>query len=608
MAIVGDLALTCARLIWEGRDAPDRPPEMADQDFERRRMNTPSFVDQLDEMEERCRAMPELYPELEALWDHLVSEMPSTQVLVERNRFRLRNLPHMRQRRPRLLIGLINDGGYPNFQTLPLLRFADVVTLTTQAEQQAHADRLHLNLLGTPLPEVMRALPEGFTPDFYIDPQICGASFPPLGLEDMPCVTIAGFCHHFRALHLHNTGYLYDVIAPLSPLFSRLIAPMLPERVVVDTPFGANWGSFEHIARLICFGESQSELYGDYRNLCVALARRFQAAHGDRYNIVFTSNLSKMDYFSHLARAKICLNAVGLHGPYNYRNLEAVNHGAVVMQIESHYEVGEQPLAEFFVPDEEVVLFNADDFEAKALDLLESEADRSRIAAAAQARAARDYTYQAVYSGLMSKAMEAVQARGTLPRCAPGESQLRRALSLFHADDADKRLAGFLAALGDVPSMGASEYSLILAFHDVLSLAPDHLRKAVAERYGFPVGAAPSPRAVFARIAAPGPVDRWNLLIQTWVASGELDLEGARDVLEALARTPGGLKAERSFVAFPAALETRLGRPWEKLKLHHLCSRFLHSGASDAQKDAIFVDCMRDLVDLIDTSASTEVA
>ena len=108
--------------------------------------------------------------ELENKWLLLVedSSYSDWQILIEYNRFRLRNLTKLSKSRPAVLIGAINDGYFPNFHTIELLRLADVVSLTTQRDEHVSIDRIKYSLLNDTIQSVITKLPKGFRPLFLL--------------------------------------------------------------------------------------------------------------------------------------------------------------------------------------------------------------------------------------------------------------------------------------------------------------------------------------------------------------------------------------------------------------------------------------------------------
>jgi hypothetical protein len=107
-------------------------------------------------------------------------------LLVAYNRFRLRHASRLRHRRPKVLVGYVNDALFPNFHTIPLLRVADVVSLTTGQERLPTIDRVSYDPATERLGDVLSRLPEGFAPDLFWDNQVEHRHVIPLGLEAAP--------------------------------------------------------------------------------------------------------------------------------------------------------------------------------------------------------------------------------------------------------------------------------------------------------------------------------------------------------------------------------------------------------------------------------------
>ena len=104
--------------------------------------------------------------ELEKRWFDLIDDCEGSdwKVLVLHNRFRVRNLQNLETQRPHILIGAVNDASFPNFHTVELLWIADVVSLTTQPEDDQTIERISYSLVNDSFDSIVGRLPEGFKP------------------------------------------------------------------------------------------------------------------------------------------------------------------------------------------------------------------------------------------------------------------------------------------------------------------------------------------------------------------------------------------------------------------------------------------------------------
>lgn len=326
--------------------------------------------------------------------------------LLYRNHFRTKHAANLKVKRPRILLGLINYDIYPNFQSIGLLLYADLVSLSMPNLVDGRADRLAFDISVDDLSEAVQRLPAGFAPDYYFDPQACGASITPLGLELLPFPSVAGICHTFRGLHCEYLATLFDVVAPVSSAFVPLYQAFIDNKTVLNLPFGANWGSFHYstgqyniakdIDLLVSFGESPRAEYGGWRDLAIQLARGFAEQYANQYKVVFVSGVSHQEYSQLLARSKIGLNVVGFNGPYNYRSCELMNHQVALLQLDVDFGLPQMQMADYFVPGQEFIACDVSNFAETLLSYLQQPALITKIAAAGRARLEREYSYEAI--------------------------------------------------------------------------------------------------------------------------------------------------------------------------------------------------------------------
>ncbi len=332
--------------------------------------------------------------------------------LLYRNHFRTKHAAKLKVKRPRILLGLINYDVYPNFQSIGLLIYADLVSLSMPHLVQGRADRLAFDVSSDDLAEVVRLLPAGFAPDYYFDPQACGACIAPKGLERLPFPSVAGICHTFRGLHCEYLAKLFDVVAPVSSAFVALYQSFMADKTVLNLPFGANWGSFHYstgqynltkdIDLIVSFAPSPRAEYCGWRDVAIQQARHFAELYANQYKVVFVSGVSHQEYSQLLARSKIGLNVVGLNGPYNYRSCELMNHQVALLQLDVDFGLPEMQMADYFVPGQEYIACDVSNFSDVLLSYLQQPALIAKIAAAGRARLEREYSYEAIQRQLGS--------------------------------------------------------------------------------------------------------------------------------------------------------------------------------------------------------------
>ena len=390
------------------------------------------------------------------LYDRLVEAAPRHGgALAARNRFRLAHPDCVSQDRPKVLIGGMNDGGMPNFHTIPLLRVADVVSLTLGPDE-GRIDRLHYDIFADRLSDLLTRLPAGFSPDLFYDNQVMGAHPIPAGLEEAPFPTVGGLCHLFIGTRTPRVAELFDVLLPLSTPFAEGLARQTG-KVVLDLPFGLNWGSFHEMIGpaahkdidLSCTLGPALGLGGHSpaRHLLHEFMLDFATRHADRYRIEVTSGLSKAAYFDVLSRSRISLNATNFHGPYNYRTCEVMNAGALCVHVEDPgYFAVETRITDYFEADREIVSCALDELESTLLEWLEAPEQVQQVAAAGAARLERDYAYDSLYRRLFDEV--AALEIDPSSRVSPARAYFALGANYWYGGRDDQLLLSALSIMG----------------------------------------------------------------------------------------------------------------------------------------------------------------
>ena len=330
-----------------------------------------------------------LEEELEKILSEDLSHSDKRAWLLCRNAFRVKYANAMKIKRPKIFVGLISYDFYPNFQIVPLLYFADIISLCFPKFYDGRIDRISFDPGNEGFSDLLKKIPLQFEPDYYWDPQICGNSMPPYGLQDAPFPTVGGLCHTFRGHNMEALANYYDYVTPLSTPFSKLLRSSQVTAKVIDVPVGGNWGSFNYtidpaleedrdIDLVINFSASINPEYLDYRKHVHELCENFEKRYGQEFTIIFEHNVDKAQYLETMKRAKVVVNACSYNGPYNYRTFEVINSGAVLMQCKTQYAVS-QDLNDYLIPDLHYVEFDESDFELKLLKLLKNEEKRKLI-------------------------------------------------------------------------------------------------------------------------------------------------------------------------------------------------------------------------------------
>ena len=350
------------------------------------------------------------FKELEGKWLELwTNEKDLTRdILVEYNKFRLRNLYRTKIKRPAVLLGFINDSHFPNFQTFGLLKVADVISLCCKGKSKEKdvkkddsIDRVEFDLIQDDIHSIQKKLPKGFTPTLYWDAQAVHGHVHPRGLRTAPFPTFAAVCHVHYGAAAKTICELFDYVIPVGECFNQSLS--YGSAKVINLPFGMNWASFDtgrnndtmgrDVDISITFGPSKDPVYGGLRSKVIDALEHFQNQH-ENITISIQSSLEKSQYFEVLRRSKIAINVVGINGPYNYRTCEIINSGAMLFQV-NHTEAGiDLNTEESFLDGEDFISFTFDNLEDQLIHYLNDDQKRNDIVNSAIQKLEDSYTYE----------------------------------------------------------------------------------------------------------------------------------------------------------------------------------------------------------------------
>jgi hypothetical protein len=351
--------------------------------------------------------------ELEFEWEELVesSEGDEWQLLVEYNRFRLRNLPRLQRSRPAVLLGFVNNSHFPNMHTMDLLKIADVVSLTNLDVQDQEIDRLHYSLTTDTIDSLVSRLPSGFEPTFYWDSQAVHGHPHPVGLSNAPFPTIASICHVQHSAAARRLVDVFDYIIPVGRCFDKFFEGGKAE--ILKMPFGLNWASMHHLFSSepklrdidvsLTFSPVDASVYGGLRKEVVKKIEELERRWKNKFRIVARWGLNKNDYFDLLQRSKISVNVVGFNGPYNYRSCEILNSGALLFQANVTSHGVECNHEELFRDGEHFISFSIEDLEENLLELLTDEDRLTKIAENGKAFLESTYSYEKLFKQLIAR-------------------------------------------------------------------------------------------------------------------------------------------------------------------------------------------------------------
>jgi len=374
---------------------------------------TVDLIGILEEEEKRVRGKSHLH-ELEHRWRNAMVNLSSEDefhFLVHHNRFRLRNISSLKEKRPRILLGYINNSRFPNFQTVEILKVADIVSLTLNKPSSSEIDRVWYDLVTEDINSILKRLPKGFTPTFFWDMQAAHAHVHPRGLSCAPFPSVASICHVQQGPAIKTICQMFDFVLPVGKVFSSAVS--YGKASVLDLPFGFNWASFHRSFKKsersrdvdisVTFSTSTNPAYHGLRNRVTSLVSDLQKKWAGRFRIEIRSDLPKEDYRDLLMRSKISLNVVGINGPFNYRSCEIVNARALLFQANIS-EAGLPVDYEGVLEDKKhFVSFTLKDLEAKLLEYLKDEQRIIDIALAASDRLKEEYSYGKQSRSLISK-------------------------------------------------------------------------------------------------------------------------------------------------------------------------------------------------------------
>jgi hypothetical protein len=502
-------------------------------------------LDRLRAAEDDAKDDAERLTRIDGFYRALVTAAPlDVEKLLAHQRFRLRHLPRLPRSRTRVILGGTGNAVFPNLHAIPLLRVADVVSLTSFDTSPREPERLSFDLFGTRLPDLVTRMPEGFVPDLFFDHQVENGHLVPAGLEDAPCPTVAAVCHMVHVPSIAHVCRLFDAVLPLSRRFApRLRA--LGAGHIIDLPFGLNWASFDHVLApgdrrevdvALTFDDSCHPVYADHRRRTHEIVERVRRATGGRFRFVTASGLTRRDYYALLRTSRIVLNVPGIHGPYNYRTCEAMNAGALLLQHRGDGYAVRTEINDYFEDGRHLVSFGFDDLEARLLHYLEHAEAAAEIARAGSARLREDYGYERLYRRLFA------EVRRLGPRAdRPSRAQALGHLGLLYwhqPKPAWRRLGVFALAgcLSQPPGLREANLMLLLP---TLCVAND--REAVLQlmapmpevREAFRAGDDEGITLLW-RHADDHPVTRWNhamLRAERGVATRD-EMEAALAALE----------------------------------------------------------------------------
>ena len=348
----------------------------------------------------------------------LAASAPSDALVqLHHNRFRLSHPALVSQDRPKVLLGGRNDAHFPSVSTLPLLRVADVVSLTTRSGPE-RPDRLRYDYWNERLVDVLPRLPAGFRPDVYLDGGLSQRPCVPLGLEEAPFLTVAELDDAHPTQELLAAAGLFDVLVPRSRSLARTLEGCT-ETLVLQLPFGlasehadprvttreGNAGDAEgntdRIDVLILLEDATSAL----TSFLTAAAQRMRARAGSRAAIVLLREADAEARVAAIARSRVVVRAVTPEQPHDGITATVLAAGALLVELERHQGCNSSQL----VDGTEVVRVTPETLEERLDELLSSPQRIREIAWTARGRQEQEYASEGLYRKLF-EALEDIEA------------------------------------------------------------------------------------------------------------------------------------------------------------------------------------------------------
>jgi len=347
-------------------------------------------------------------------FQELIAQSPKNfDLLFKYNEFRVANASKIPKTRPQILLSGALGVNYPNFHTSPLFEVADVVCLTCLSRPSGFSSSFQCNPL-TLFLDILKNLPPGFVPDFFWDNQIEHKHFIPAGIDTAPFPIISSVCHTYLHKSIEHICTLFDRVIPISTFYGNILRKKYPDKIM-DLPFGLNWASFDHlitpdwdktIDACITFTETNSPVFANHRNKVIELTKQFKEKYGNEFSIEIESHVPLKMYHEILKKSRITINVTGIHGPYNYRVMEAMCSGSMIFQYDWNNDFFENQFSELFVEGIHGVSFNFENFESKLLYYLKNRDQTQKIAKEAYLFLKENYSYKKLYQQLIKNVKE----------------------------------------------------------------------------------------------------------------------------------------------------------------------------------------------------------
>lgn len=328
-------------------------------------------------------------------------------LLFKFNEFRISNISKLPKTRPHVLVGGPFSVIYPNMHTFSLFECADIICLAPNKSPYPFHSSIHCGLSDL-FVDTLKKLPPGFEPDFYWDNQVEQFHYIPPGIQIAPFPIVASVCHTYLHKSIEHVCELFDLIVANPKSYVGLLEKKFPGKII-NLPFGLNWASFHKLLHpcweksidvSVTISGTDSPIFPT-RNKVIDLVKKFKEKHGHRFSIELFDPMPYHDYIKTLQRSLITINAVGVHGPYNYRTVEAMCSGSMVFQLDCDGPYVKNRFSDLFIDGEHGFGFTFDNFEEKLLYYLENREEAVRIAKNGFAFLSENYSYKKLFLELV---------------------------------------------------------------------------------------------------------------------------------------------------------------------------------------------------------------
>jgi hypothetical protein len=300
---------------------------------------------------------------------------------------------------PKILVGSINLGAFPNFHTLPMIEMGASLVSIQPEPTRGRADLLYCSPCEN-LASVLDRLPPNWKPDFFLDLQAEHGHWLPVGLAELPFPTVVTVNHAHFGQVLHHMQGLFDCMVMPSPMMEGWGTDWLPwsgswgamdDRIAL---LDATYKGEEKDVTVVCPMSVSGAAKESVRHAVIDEMRRIKERRAD-WTVEIATGLNQAEYFKLLARSKVVVNVGTWGSPVSYRPFETVAQGAILVHVDESAYGSTAKLSEVF---EERWFVAAEPGGMESA--IEHALDRHPLAATIKTEVDERYSYRAQYTRL----------------------------------------------------------------------------------------------------------------------------------------------------------------------------------------------------------------